>query len=271
MNADTANGLPTVLALSGLDPTGGAGLQADIEAIASQGCHAAPVATAVTVQDTSDVFGVTPLTPQLVIQQARAVLEDMPVTAVKIGLLGSVEIIEAVHVLLTDYPDIPVVLDPVLQAGGGAALADEAMIAAMQALLLPRAAIITPNSFEARALAPEADTPDACGLALSESGADYVLITGADIGGREVNNVLYGNHRVLRRYTWERLPGRYHGSGCTLSAALAGLLAHGLGPLSAVYEAQSYTWRALRQGYRIGMGQFVPNRFFWTRKENNGR
>ncbi|HKF94686.1 MAG TPA: hydroxymethylpyrimidine/phosphomethylpyrimidine kinase, partial [Gammaproteobacteria bacterium] len=159
--ADEQTRIPVVLVLAGLDPTGGAGIQADIEAIASMGAHAAPVATAITVQDTADVVGYTSLSAGLVIQQARAVLEDIPVAAIKIGMTGSVEITEAIHTLLNDYPDLPVVLDPVLMAGGGRALADESLIAAMKTLLLPQATIITPNAHEARALAPEADTLDA--------------------------------------------------------------------------------------------------------------
>ena len=107
-----------VMAFAGSDSTGGAGIQADIEAIASMGCHAAPVITAVTVQDTTNVFAFTPQDSELVVQQARAVLEDVSVAAFKIGFLCSVEIINAVHILLTDYPEIPVVLDPIVKAGG---------------------------------------------------------------------------------------------------------------------------------------------------------
>lgn len=257
-----------VLVLGGLDPTGGAGLQADIEAIASMGSHAAPVITAVTVQDTNNVVGFTPLEAGLVVQQARAVLEDIPVTAIKIGMTGSVEVIEAIHTLLNDYPDMPVVLDPVLVAGGGGALAEQSATAAINMLLLPHATVVTPNRSEAYALAPEADTPDACAMALLAYGAKYVLITGGDTGtGAEpVVNMLYGNNRVLESYRWERLPAKYHGSGCTLAAALAGLLAQGNEPFTAIHKAQEYTWGALQNGYRIGRGQHIPHRFFWAQR-----
>ena len=253
-----------VMAFAGSDSTGGAGMQADIEAIASMGCHAAPVITAVTVQDTTNVFAFTPQDSELVVQQARAVLEDVPVAAFKIGFLGSVEIINAVHILLTDYPEIPVILDPIVKAGGGQSLTDHDMIDAIQTLLLPQTTVLTPNSHEARILAPEADTTDACAMSILEQGAEYVLITGTHVNTPKVINVLYGNHRKLDSFEWERLPGSYHGSGCTLSSALSGLLAHGKEPRSAIHEAQEYTWQSLQHSYRIGMGQRLPNRLFWA-------
>lgn len=256
--------VPVVMTIAGNDPTGGAGLQADIEAIVSMGCHAAPVVAALTVQDTKNVLRVSPVAAELVVEQARAVLEDMPVSAIKLGLLGSIETVVAVHGILTDYPDIPTVLDPVLAAGGGSQLADDATREAMVSLLLPLTTILTPNSPEARALAPELDSLDACAMALLEHGAEFVLITGTHETTPEVHNVLYGNHRRLEAFRWERLPGSYHGSGCTLASAIAGLMAQGQEPLTAVREAQEYTWQALARGYRVGMGQRLPNRLFWA-------
>ncbi|NNG12675.1 MAG: hydroxymethylpyrimidine/phosphomethylpyrimidine kinase, partial [Halobacteria archaeon] len=152
MTSDIKN-IPVVLVFAGHDPSGGAGIQADIEALASQGCHAATVITALTTQDTLDVSDFRPLEVADVITQARAVLEDMPVAVFKLGMLGSVENVEAVHTILTDYPEIPVVLDPVLASGRGTALADEELVEAMKALLLPLTTVLTPNSLEARALA----------------------------------------------------------------------------------------------------------------------
>jgi hydroxymethylpyrimidine/phosphomethylpyrimidine kinase len=259
--------VPVVLAFAGSDPTGGAGIQADIEAMASLGCHAAPIITAVTVQDTTNVMAFIPQKAELVFHQARAVLEDIPIAAIKIGVVGSVEIIEALHVLLTDYPTLPVILDPVIHAGGGHPLADEEMIAAIKNLLLPLATIVTPNNHEARALAYHADNQNACAMALLECGVDYVLITGTHENTTDVVNVLYGNNRLLERFTWKRLQGSFHGSGCTLAAALSGLLAQGREPLSAVREAQNYTWLTLKSAHRLGMGQQLPNRFFWVNRE----
>jgi hydroxymethylpyrimidine/phosphomethylpyrimidine kinase len=259
--------IPVVLAFAGHDPSGGAGIQADIEALASQGCHAATVITALTTQDTQDVSDFRPLEVADVIAQARAVLEDMPVAVFKLGMLGSVEIVEAVHTILTDYPQIPVVLDPVLASGHGVALGGQGMIEAMKALLLPLTRVLTPNSLEARALATGADTLDACAQALMDHGVDYLLVTGSHERTPEVVNRLYHDNRLLETFTWERLPHSYHGSGCTLAASIAGLLAQGLEPFTAFHEAQDYTWNALRHGYRPGLGQHLPHRFFWASED----
>lgn len=265
----TKQALPAVMAISGNDPTGGAGIQADIETLASMGCHAAPVITSLTIQDTQDIQGYVPIDASLLVQQARAVLEDMPIAAFKIGMLGSVEVIEAVHTILTDYSDLPVVLDPVLVAGGGSEIADEEMIDAITSLLLPQTTILTPNSVEARILAHEADTLEACAQELLEMGCEYVLVTGTHEATVDVTNTLYANRRQLESFTWDRLPDTYHGSGCTLASAIAGLIAQGMEPFTAIHEAQEYTWESLRAGYRLGMGQHLPNRLFWAREEGD--
>lgn len=261
--------IPVVMTLAGTDPSGGAGIPADIETIVSLGCHPAPVVTALIVQDTHNVRALLPVTPDQVIAQARAVLEDMPVAAFKIGVIGSAENAAALHTLLTAYPDIPVVLDPVLAAGGGAELAGKGLIDAIQALLLPLTTILTPNSIEARRLAPEADTLSACAMALLARGCRYVLISGGHEPTDQVINTLYGNNRLLETFHWPRLPNEYHGSGCTLAAAIAALLAQGHelhtdSTNSALYRAQDYTWRSLQAGYRAGGGQLLPNRLFWA-------
>jgi len=242
---------------------------ADIEAIASMGCQAAPVITALTVQDTQNVMRLDPVDPTIVIEQARAILEDMPVAAIKIGLLASLENIEAIHTWLKDDPDSPVVMDPILRAGGGSRLSSDEMQEAMRVLLFPLVTVLTPNSEEARALAHEADTPEACAQELLSDGCELLLITGTHEGTETVDNHLYTNRRHLETFSWERLPHSYHGSGCTLASAIAGLLAQGLEPFTAIHEAQEYTWEALKNGYRLGMGQHHPNRLFWARNNED--
>ena len=258
--------IPLVMVFAGNDPTGGAGIQADIETLASMGCQAAPVITAITIQDTCGVKDYTALSATLVIEQARAVLNDMPVAAFKIGMLGRSDIAEAVHVLLSEYPGIPVVLDPILASGTNYSLADDRLKTIITTLLLPQTMVVTPNSLEARALASTADTLDACAQQLLEYGVEFVLITGTHEDTPEVINTLYGNRRQLESFAWERLAGSYHGSGCTLSSAIAGMLAHGLEPFTAIHEAQQYTWEALKHGYCPGKGQSLPNRLFWARE-----
>lgn len=261
--------IPAVMVFAGTDPSGGAGLQADIETLASMGCHAVPVVTAVTVQDTNQLFRYKAMEASLVVEQARAVLEDIPIAAFKIGMLGSVENVEAVHTILMDYPDIPVVLDPLISAGGGGNLANDELVDAMVTLLFPLTTVLTPNSEEARAFAPEADNLDACAQELLELGSDYILITGTHESTPHVINHLYSEHRLLENYTWNRLPASYHGSGCTLASAITALLAQGLDPVTAVHEAQEYTWESLNNGFRIGLGQHIPNRLFWAHEEGD--
>ena len=256
------------MCFSGHDPAGGAGLQADIETLASQGCLASTVVTALTVQNSSDVIDFMAVEASHVITQARAVLEDMPIAAFKIGMIGSVENAQAIHSILQDYPDIPLILDPVLAAGGGASLSDEQLLHSLRVLLMPLTTVITPNSREARLLAPEADTLDACAFALLDHGAEYVLITGTHEQTPRVVNTLYHAHRIMESYTWERLPHSYHGSGCTLAASISALLAHGLDPFNAIHEAQEYTWQSLQQGFRPGMGQYFPDRLFWSKQDS---
>ncbi|WP_442786217.1 bifunctional hydroxymethylpyrimidine kinase/phosphomethylpyrimidine kinase [Methylobacter sp. YRD-M1] len=253
---------PVVLCFSGHDPSGGAGVQADIETLVSQQCHAASVITALTEQDTHNVKKLIPQRPVDIISQAATLLADLPVKAIKIGLIGHPDTAAAIHEILIGHPQIPVVLDPVLAAGGGAELASEKLIAAVTDLLLPCTTMLTPNSEEARRLTGLNDLHD-CGLALLDEGCDYVLITGTHETSPSVSNQLFHDGRLLETFTWDRLPASYHGSGCTLASAVAGLIAQGLDPFQAAAEAQDYTWHALEAAYRPGQGQHNPNRFFW--------
>jgi hydroxymethylpyrimidine/phosphomethylpyrimidine kinase len=253
---------PVVLCFSGHDPSGGAGVQADIETLVSHRCHAASVITALTEQDTRNVKKLIPQRPDDIISQADTLLADLPVKAIKIGLIGHHDTAAAIAAVLARHPRIPVVLDPVLAAGGGAELASEKLIAALTDLLLPRTTLLTPNSEEARRLTGLTDLHD-CGLALLDKGCEYVLITGTHETSPAVSNQLFHDGRLLETFTWDRLPDSYHGSGCTLASAVAALVAHGLALFQAVTEAQEYTWNALQAAYRPGQGQHNPNRFFW--------
>jgi hydroxymethylpyrimidine/phosphomethylpyrimidine kinase len=256
------------------DPTGGAGLQADIMTLASMGCHPVSVVTAITVQDTMGVDGVLPIDGEWVADQARCILEDMPVAAFKIGVLGSLEAVAAVAEVVSDYPEIPLILDPVLASGRGDELASEDMLTAIRELLIPQTTIITPNSLEARRLADDEaeddnENPDLgeCARRILASGCEYVLITGTHENTGEVVNTLYNNDGVVRSDSWPRLAGSYHGSGCTLASALAATIANGVDMQEAVRDAQEYTWKSLKLAFRPGMGQHIPDRLFWAREE----
>lgn len=258
---------PTVMCFSGLDPTGGAGIQADIETLFSTGCHCTPIVTCLTVQNTQNAISVASVNPALLVQQARAVLEDIPVQCFKIGLLADVQTIEVLHTLLKDYPRIPVVLDPIINAGGGFQFGNEELIDAMKNLLLPLTTVLTPNTEELRLLAPAADTADACANLLLESGCEHILVTGTHAATPQVENRLYSTHQEITLFHWPRLENNYHGSGCTLSAAIAGFLAHDSDLRAAIQQAQRFTWESLSHGFRAGFGQHLPNRSFWNKQK----
>lgn len=253
---------PIVLCFSGHDPSGGAGVQADIETIVSHRCHAASIITALTEQDSRNVRNVLPQRPRDIISQAQTLLDDFQVAAIKIGLLGSAEIAVAVADIIRQARKVPVVLDPVLAAGGGTDLAGTELIAAIVEHLLPLSTLATPNSIEARRLTG-LDDLSACGAKLRQLGAEHVLITGAHEDSALVRNRLFGPNELDETFHWERLPYHYHGSGCTLASAVAALLAQGLDLFSAINEAQEFTWQSLQAAYRPGQGQHNPERWFW--------
>ncbi len=273
---------PCVMTFAATDPSGGAGLQADILALASIGCHPLSVVTGVTVQDTVGVESVMALDADWINDQARTILEDVQVAAFKLGLLGSVENVAVIAEIMADYPNVPLLIDPILTSGRGDDLTNEEMQAAMCELLFPQATLITPNSLEARRLAFYEDNDDIknssleeCAQRLLDMGTEYVLITGTHERSTDVVNSLYGSNALgesglIKAYHWERLAGSYHGSGCTLTSAIAACLAHGLTMEEAIQEAQEYTWQTLKNAFRPGMGQFIPDRFFWARDEDEG-
>jgi hydroxymethylpyrimidine/phosphomethylpyrimidine kinase len=177
---------------------------------------------------------------------------------------------------MADYPDIPLLIDPVLTSGRGDDLSSDEMMEAMIELLFPQATLITPNSIEARRLAFADNDNEIALTSLEESaarllamGSEYVLITGTHERSPEVTNTLYGDNKLIKAYKWERLAGSYHGSGCTLTSAIAACMAHGLNIEEAVLEAQEFTWQTLKNGFRPGMGQYIPDRLFWARDEED--
>ena len=264
---------PAVLSFAASDPSGGAGIQADILTLASMGCHPLSVITAITVQDTSGVEGVLPIDADWVADQARAILEDIPVAAFKIGVLGSAENVSVIAEIVSDYPDIPLILDPVLASGRGDEFANEDVLSAIRELLIPQCTVITPNTPELRRLMQEDEEEgvsiERLSIRLIEMGCEYVLVTGTHESTPEVINTVFFEKGILRSDTWQRLPGSYHGSGCTLASALAATIARGLDISEAAREAQEYTWQTLKFGFRPGMGQLVPDRLFWARDDED--
>ena len=245
---------PIVLTFAASDPTGGAGLQADLLTLAALGCHPLSVLTGLTVQDTSGVEHLEAIAADLVVRQARALLAETRVAAFKAGVLASADNVRAVAAIAARHPDVPLVVDPVLASGRGDSLASDSVRSALLEALVPRTTVLTPNSVEVERLGGA--------QRLLDLGARYVLVTGTHDDTPEVINRLYDAGGLVREDRWQRLPGSYHGSGCTLASAVAAALANGRGAPQAVREAQEYTWQALAAGFRTGAGQLLPNRFY---------
>ena len=258
---------PTVLCFSGLDPSGGAGLQADIEAIGAAGGHAAIACTALTIQDSQRVYGFETVSPTLLDAQARAVLNDLPVKAIKSGMIGSTENIDVLEKILKENPQIPYVLDPVLVANSGGSLGDPATLISAFKKLIPLATLITPNTVELRALAGEQDIHTAVNV-LFQHGARAVLVKGAhEHEAHRIRHWLYvrendGHAECITQSIWRRITGEFHGSGCTLASNIAARLAQGQSLTEAVSSAELWLHRTLLKADEPHQGgQKIPCRF----------
>lgn len=252
-----------VLCCSGLDPTGGAGLQADIEAVAAQGAQALVVATALTVQDTRNVVSSQPVDAGLLQQQLAVLLADCRIGAIKLGLLGCIEQLPVLAAVLREAGR-PVVIDPILRAGGGCDLVSEPFARAMAEMLFPLCTVLTPNAAEARRWTGHDSLP-AAAAALLRLGVRHVLITGGDEPEPTVRNSWYHAGGV-QHFEHERIDGTFHGAGCTLAASLAARLALGETMEQALTAAQAYVAHCLNRARRVGAGRAVPRRL-WDRGE----
>lgn len=249
-----------VLIIAGHDPSGGAGVQADIEAITAAGCRALSIITVLTSQDSRGVNQVWVQDAEQVKQQLKVLLDDITVHACKLGLLGSADIVHMLAETIADL-NIPLVLDPVLQSGTGSELASQEVIAAMQSGLFPLTTVITPNSNEARQLT-NCEQLDQAASSLLAAGCQSVLITGTHEQSEDVINRLFLDNRETHQYQWPRLPHNYHGSGCTLASALTAQLALEKELVAAIEHAQAYTWHTLEHAEQPGQGQWLPDRLY---------
>jgi hydroxymethylpyrimidine/phosphomethylpyrimidine kinase len=253
----TASAPPRVLSIAGSDSGGGAGLQADIKTLTVLGCYAMTAVTAVTVQDTTGVYGVYDLPPNIVAEQITHVLADIGADAIKVGMLGSAGIVRAVREALGAYDEIPLVLDTVMVAKGGASLVSESGVEAMKGLL-PLAALVTPNAPEAARLTGLlVETPAdliAAGKALLALGAGAALMKGGHLSGDVVTDVLITSEEMQIFEAPRAQTRSTHGTGCTLASACAAGLAHGLPLRDAVARAHAFVQEAIRTAPDLGHG-----------------
>ena len=256
------NSRPPVLCIGGLDPSGGAGLQADIEAIASCGGHALPIASCLTVQNSVEAISVSVVEPELIQQQAYALLDDMHIASCKIGVVPNKAVALVISEILAQLPNVPVVFDPVLSASHGSKFSNADTINAIKEVLLPMVTVVTPNLSELSTLANNNVDITSQAQSLCQLGVNYVLATGADShqDNDNVHNALFTREGLKEEYRWPRLPHSYHGSGCTLSSALACYLALAFEISEAVKKAQQFTCQSLQNAQQIGSGQWIPMR-----------
>lgn len=251
--------IPSVLCLSGLDPTGGAGLEADIEACLANGAHALGIVTALTVQDTTNVEMVEAVPQHLLQRQLDCLLADCSPAAVKVGLIGDRNQIPMLAELLGSLR-VPVVCDPILRAGGGRMLLTPEATRELHINLLPHVTILTPNSAELHYLAPGARDDATAAAMLLQSGCQHVLVTRGDEIRDDVVNTWYQSSADAVSWRWKRMPERFHGAGCTLASAIAAQLARGESILGAMQLAQQYTQATLKDPLSVGRGRAIPRR-----------
>lgn len=250
---------PQVLVLSGLDPSGGAGIQADIQAITALGCHPLPILTCLTVQDTRNVYNSAPVDAELIREQLACLEEDTPIHAIKTGALGNADVVAVVMGFLARHPDIPLIVDPVIKAAGGGELADQALVSRMRDGLFAYAEVITPNGEELLLLGEEETEADSAKRLLT-GGCKTVLATGGHGTGDHITNTLYYSNGSNRSWDIPRHGGEYHGTGCTLAAAIAAGRAAGLDLEAAIAQAQVFVSGAIARALQVGRGQPVPDR-----------
>jgi hydroxymethylpyrimidine/phosphomethylpyrimidine kinase len=263
---------PLILTFGVSDPVGASGIQADLAAFAAHGCHGLSVTTGILIGDTARVEDMQEIDADWVVDQARVLLEDMTVAAFKVGALASIEQASAIAEIMSDYPDVPLILDPFLSSLPDSGLADDDMLIAIRQILIPQTTVLLLSQVE---LARMAETWRDAGAEsmlaedvaeLTGIGCELVLVKSTGSGGSgasaTLSNTLFDEEGAIGTFSWQHLPGPFVGAGSTLSAALAALMAQRMDTVDAVQSAQEFTAGALAHAQRFGMGKLVPNKFF---------
>jgi hydroxymethylpyrimidine/phosphomethylpyrimidine kinase len=247
---------PIVMSVAELDPTGGGGIAADIETLGSLACHCTPIISSINIQDTASLKDCAIIEGTLLMEQMRVVLEDMNIAAIKLHQLASTAHIESIHTVLTDYPGIPVVIDPAL----GSVPTEDDFCDALCTLLLPQATLLVVTAQEAFDLTAGADSLTACAHALLDTGCENLLICNDQGSAGQYTSNLYSSVGLEYSFEWQKLPHDFLGAGSTFVAAIAAFVAHGVQLRPAIRQAHEYTWKSLVNAKRLGMGRLVPNR-----------
>lgn len=266
---------PLILTFGAADPVGATGIQADLATFAAMGCHGLSIITAILISDTARIEDIQIIDVDWMADQARVILEDMPVAAFKVGAVGSIENVSAIAEIVSDYPDIPLILDPFTTAMLSQDSDEDDHLIAIRELLVPQTTLMLASATELNRLAETWREPgpnDALQLDAThiiEMGCEYLFVTGMPSNMHEIVNTLFDASGTIRHDTWQRLPGAFAGAGSTLSAAICATLANGLEIPKAVFEAQEFTLAALAHAQRLGMGKLIPDRYFWARASDD--
>ena len=254
------------MTFGGHDPSSGAGIQADALTVHALACHPVTVVTAVTVQNSKGVLDYELIAPRAIFDQAEALMNDMDIAVIKTGMLGNAETARIVGEISDSLPHTPLIVDPVLASNTGQSLSKDKLVPALCEYLLPRATLTTPNIEECRILG-QSQHIERCVDTLQKLGCLNILVTGVhDHDAADVEHTLFMAGGQARRSSYPRLPGEYHGSGCTLAAAVSAFVARGLTIDEAVSRGLDYTWQTVNQAYKVGSGQFIPQR--WVPNED---
>jgi hydroxymethylpyrimidine/phosphomethylpyrimidine kinase len=273
---------PLILCFGVSDPVGAIGIQADLATFSAMGCHGLSVTTALLICDSARIEATQDIEPGWVSDQARVLLEDMEIAAIKIGALGGIEHVTSIAEIVSDYPDVPLILDPFISSLPEQGQDSLDLLMALRQLLIPQATLLMLSRVELARLAESwrdegeddssnedndsADTLQEDVTHLIDLGCEFVLVTGTpaqqDTGIKASANTLFGSEGIVRHDSWQHLAGPFIGAGSTLSAAIAALMARGMDAGDAVLAAQQYTAGTLLHAQRFGMGKLVPNRFF---------
>ena len=254
------------------DPVGAVGIQADLASFAAMGCHGLSVITGLLIGDTARIEDVQIIDADWVSDQARVVLEDMPVAAFKVGAIPNTEAISVIAEIVSDYPDIPLILDPFLTGLPEQAIEADDIVTAMRELLIPQATLLLLSAVELSRLAETWREPSLHDTLMADAmhvigmGCEYLFVTGTPGDVHEVVNTLFDENGLVREDRWKRISGTFTGTGSTLSATAAAMMANGVDVPEAVFEAQEFVVASIAHAQRLGMGKLVPDRYFWARE-----
>lgn len=250
------NKLPVVLVIGGHDPTGGAGIQSDIETVTSLNCHAVSLITCLTSQNTKEFLISDPVNPDTFFSQGKALISDVNIDVIKIGAVGSSKIVEKINDLLTLMKNSPVIVDPIIRSSSGGILTNKKSLDALKSLIFPKSFLVTPNLEEAKSISGE-ENLDLVIENLLNLCTQYLLIKDVEKSKNLIVNNLYSKSKFIKHWENPRIEGKFHGTGCSLASSIACFMAKSRNIIESIDLAQKYTLKAIINSVKIGKGQKI--------------